>query len=254
MIVINSLVSSTVPILAKSDDSGLWILFLIGIILFFLWHSNQKEEQSRARGLTRKREEEPRRGKARYPDFLTARNCVVLVSDDVQCSHGHHLSGKTVSILVLTQDGSPRKVTFESGVCPECQGTLRYFIPKATWNRLKSFGIPICRQSTAVDPDDWPIESLLHQLGYNVGQTDNLSTEFRRNILKLVICSHIYEKRHLEGFLRTRISLASGSQSRDMSTAIQRWESDLLWLQNNTFFEDVTSITSAIIPSTGHYC
>ena len=147
---------------------------------------------------------------ARYPDFITSRNTMVRVSNAPSCGRGHVLVGKMVSVMVTNRNGSVVRVSFESGVCPECTGSLVYYIPVSTWSALSSHGVPACHvvNGSSSTGFDWPLESLLHQFGYNVGQTDNLSTEYRRSILKLVVGCRIFGKGEVSAFLSRRIDLA----------------------------------------------
>ena len=67
---------------------------------------------------------------------------------------------------------------------------------------------------------------MLHQVGYHVSATDELSTEQRWEILKLVVDSGLYSVSGLCSFLDYLIEKNQRVTTRDMSNAIYKWQTD----------------------------
>ena len=76
-------------------------------------------------------------------------------------------------------------------------------------------------------------ESLLRKCGYTVNAQANISKENRQKLLKAIINNKLYTPAKIVSHFRFLISMNNNVISRDMSSAIKKWEEDILFLQQN---------------------
>ena len=83
-----------------------------------------------------------------------------------------------------------------------------------------------------INGDEFNTESLLHQIGYNVGSQENLTSGQRQNLLKLAIDNNLYSISGLLSFLDWLIARNKKVSNRDMSQAIEKWTEDRAFVAN----------------------
>ena len=103
---------------------------------------------------------------------------------------------------------------------------------ESSYDNLKRMGIPLCRMSDektylknySVNGMILAQESILMQYGYNVSQTEGLSSSRRQKILAVLIDKGILSKSEIISYLDFFISQRE-SQSK-YQIAISKWEMD----------------------------
>ena len=75
-------------------------------------------------------------------------------------------------------------------------------------------------------------ESLLHQCGYNVSSTENLTSIQRKEILCRVVDNGLYSISGICSHLDWLISRNKKITNRDMSAAISKWQEDRTFISN----------------------
>ncbi len=120
----------------------------------------------------------------------------------------------------------PIRVTFDRKI------GIYYIDGRLLEKYADQFGLMLCRfvSSSSRGWANLRDESLLHQLGYNVGQTDNLTSSCRQKILSQVMEAGIMKPAQI-------ISLLKGLISRNGSVfgneiARKKWEDDLAFVFN----------------------
>lgn len=207
---------------------------------------NDQERRRRELETLRARQEQERESRAKekraelYPDELTADYWVCVTNGHV-CSRGHELLPKNVSVIVIDSEGARKRVKFQAAICPECHvqwSRYVYFVDRSTQNEIRQIGIPLWRVISWDDYsrgkfDGFNEESVLRQFGYSVSQQAGLTAEARQDILDFVLSAKLYRRRQLIGFLRMLRDQASGVFTRDMSSAIAKWDEDIDYLQHS---------------------
>lgn len=108
----------------------------------------------------------------------------------------------------------------------------------STYQNLKKKGMVLCRvtdeknymKSGYINGMKLAQESLLMQYGYNVSQTEGLTTTDRQKILAVIIDNKIMSKSEIISYIDFFISQRS-SNSR-MEVAISKWEADREFVDN----------------------
>ena len=112
---------------------------------------------------------------------------------------------------VIGRHGNIRQVTIAAGYCGNCN---IFFIMESAYDKLKMMGVPICRMteekvylkgSTFMNGMKLAQESILMQYGYNVNQTEGLSSTQRKKILAVLIDNKILTKADIMSYLDTVI-------------------------------------------------
>ena len=160
----------------------------------------------------------------------------VVRSNKRYCAFNHDSVYIVARISVLTKGGKIVNKDIPAGYCPSCGC---YYITQYDFDIIGEYGIPLCQQFTREEylqiktgerRHIYKANSILSQMGYNVGQKDNLSNTQRRDILSLAIDKGIYSKAQLDSFLNWLIS--SRKQNPSMENAIDRWQDDRLFIKD----------------------
>lgn len=146
-----------------------------------------------------------------------------------KCMHNKHNIDNVVALINIDNDGKRQQVRVSAGYCSQCKV---YFILDSTYRNLKSKGIILCRvtdeksymKSGYMNGMQLARESLLMQYGYNVSQTEGLTTTRRQKILAVIIDNKVMSKSEIISYLDFFINQRS-SMSR-MEVAISKWEAD----------------------------
>lgn len=161
-------------------------------------------------------------------DFLVRSNAF-------QCRNRLH-SMQEVDALVDVLDNSNhiKNIKVAAGYCEQCNV---YFIMDSVYQRLKSYGIILCRISDGKDYFNKSSsagmhlsqESLLMQYGYNVSQVRGLSIEQRQKILALIVDNKIMSRNEIIGYLNFFIRQRKAMPK--MQNAIKKWEQDKKYVE-----------------------
>ncbi len=160
----------------------------------------------------------------------------VVRSNKRYCAFNHDSVYIVARISVLTKGGKIVNKDIPAGYCPNCGC---YYITQYDFDIIGEYGLPLCQQFTQEEylqiktgerRHIYKAHSILSQMGYNVGQKDNLSNTQRRDILSLAIDKGIYSKAQLDSFLNWLIS--SRKQNPSMENAIDRWQDDRLFIKD----------------------
>ena len=130
----------------------------------------------------------------------------------------------------IDRHGNIRQVTVAAGYCGNCN---IFFIMESAYDKLKMMGVPICRMTeekiylkgTAfMNGMKLARESILMQYGYNVNQTEGLSSTQRKKILAVLIDNKILTKADIISYLDFFINQRKKQKS--MEKDIDKWEDD----------------------------
>ena len=157
-------------------------------------------------------------------DFVVRRDVFKCMNKD------HVLANVNASIGIINKDGKVIQTTVSAGYCKECN---TFFILESTFQKLKIKGTPICRitdQKTYmkgkanINGMKLASESLLMQYGYNVSQSEGLTSARRHKILAILIDNSIMTKSEIISYIDFFISQ---KQSLDKyEKAIEKWNND----------------------------
>lgn len=119
-----------------------------------------------------------------------------------------------------------------------CEKNNIYYITHVEFMNLIRSGIVVCKlcpdekymKTSSSDTGDLSKESLLHECGYTVNTSDNLSAKRRQNILENVIRSDLYTIDKLIGFLGWQIHY--NGQRKNMAEAVSKWRMDITFLES----------------------
>lgn len=160
---------------------------------------------------------------------------LLVRSNAFQCRNRLH-SMQEVDALVDVLDNSNhiKNIKVAAGYCEQCNV---YFIMDSVYQRLKSYGIILCRISDGKDYFNksssagmhMAQESLLMQYGYNVSQVRGLSTEQRQKILALIIDNKIMSRNEIIGYLNFFIRQRKAMPK--MRSAVEKWEQDKKYVE-----------------------
>lgn len=155
---------------------------------------------------------------------------VVVKTNIFKCNKNHNIEQIQAIVKIVDFYGDITEKTVPVGYCKDCDC---YFILEKDYHKLKRYGVILCRiisekvyYSNRNNDFDLQAESILHQAGYNVSASEGLSTEQRREILKMVVDSGLYSVSGLCGFLDYLIDKNERVTTRDMSSAIYKWQTD----------------------------
>ena len=165
-------------------------------------------------------------------DAISFTNFVVL-SNVFKCNKNHHIEQIQATVNILTPSGTVEPHQVSAGYCKECG---IYFILETDYNSLTQIGVLLCRKLTRevyesngdsiISGDEFNTESLLHQIGYNVSSSENLTAGQRQHLLGLAIDNNLYSISGLLSFLDWLIARNKKVSNRDMSQAIEKWTED----------------------------
>lgn len=188
--------------------------------------------------------------KISFNDFLVRTNVF-------HCNKHHSIETINAIVEIMQKNGTVSDQTISAGYCKECN---TYFILESDYLALKKCGIILCQQLTyevyrnkgnsIMNGSALKPESLLHQCGYNVSSTENLSREQRREILRRVVDGKLYSISGLCSHLDWLIDRNSRATTKDMSTAISKWKEDREYIASysskNARVVGVNSITKKL--------
>ena len=160
----------------------------------------------------------------------------IVHSDMDYCDEEEHDYEEIVAHIFVYNKGivTPYKCT--AYYCNDCNA---YYIMESTYEELKRHGRIMCQVFSQdaffdyMDGDGFGElnpESLLHRIGYNVGQAENLSSEERHTILEYGIESGLLTKKKIDDHLSFLINTNEGR--RNYSKAIEKWKEDRKWALN----------------------
>lgn len=144
--------------------------------------------------------------------------------------HKEHILTDIYGVIpVLNHDNEIINIETPALYCNSCD---RLFILESDFKKLESEGIILCQ---IITEDYWQkqidnkmyhlnSESILHKVGYNVSDKENLSQEERRNILKNIIESGLLTRSQVSSHLDYLIRRSKGQKR--LQRAIEKWTSD----------------------------
>ena len=160
-----------------------------------------------------------------YKDFI-------IYSHAFHCLNNHKTEMINAVVKIALYNGEIAEKKVSAAYCATCN---KYIILDSDYERLKSYGVLLCRQQSydvfVKSNDsfsgfrDWKRESDLKLLGYTVNAKDNLSDIQRQTILRAAIDSGIYTTESLRSFLMLLVENREGNPS--YYSAIQKWKRDI---------------------------
>lgn len=169
-----------------------------------------------------------------YKDF-------VIISSAHKCIRQDHTLEKILAVMFAVQpDGEQQKVTTYAFYCKDCN---EYYIKIEDYSSLKQYyPVLIIRAipensikqrnetgSNASIFDNYALESVLKQCGYTVNQTDNLSPEQRRLILRVVIEEGLLQYPAVLNHLEWNIE-KDGTERNKLARS--KWRADIQYLKD----------------------
>lgn len=144
----------------------------------------------------------------------------------------HPTEIQLLKVFVPATNGIPAPITVY--YCRKCR---KYYINSEDYEDFaKRHGLPRMRLQATPDYlsnsryfDDFPKESVLHLMGYNVSAEDNLPAEERQRILRCAIETKTMTAAQIKAFLQAMVYHAENNKN-DMSNAIGKWKSDIAYL------------------------
>lgn len=148
-----------------------------------------------------------------------------------KCLHEkHHIQNIDATLRIIDRNGEIITTRVPAGYCPNCN---IFFILESTYQYLKTIGTPICRISdektyikTRSISNGLKLaqESLLMQYGYNVSQTESLSSMRRRKILAVLVDNDILTRSDIISYLDFFINQRKYQPKYEK--AIEKWVKD----------------------------
>ena len=170
--------------------------------------------------------------KIQFADF-------VIKSYIFKCNANHNIEQIQAQIDIMSPNGTIVTELISAGYCRICKC---YFILESDFNSLRSKGAVLCQQMTydvyrqkgydILNAEELKPESLLHQCGYNVSSTENLTSIQRKEILCRVVDNGLYSISGICSHLDWLISRNKKITNRDMSAAISKWQEDRAFISN----------------------
>lgn len=159
---------------------------------------------------------------------------IVYSTTKFKCRYpAHKVVDVNIFVPLIDPNGKEIEIRISGGYCPYC-GT--YFITTSDYEQLKFQGKISCQTFNNVYYRNYKSdsflkpESIIHQYGYNVRQSESLSAKERQAILKTVMSDGILSnheiRTHLEWLIR------SNKERQDRDLAISKWQEDLAFLRN----------------------
>lgn len=155
-----------------------------------------------------------------------------------KCFKHHNVEDIAAEITIVDRKGNIIHPKVHATYCKTCN---KYFIQQSTYEDLKHRGIILHRIITNEEfqsgsylnisyDDGLAEESILHQMGYNVGKTDNLSDSQRWIILECMVDNNIASKSKIVAYLNSFIR-RNGNKS-NMEDSVDKWICDRTHIQN----------------------
>lgn len=198
--------------------------------------AEKREKQRQIQEEAERKREEAERERRRKEQEALAQLPQIGVRDFVvrravfKCMHNNHkIENLVAAVNIIDNKNEERLVKVSAGYCRTCN---TYFVMESSYDNLKRMGIPLCRMSDektylknySVNGMILAQESILMQYGYNVSQTEGLSSSRRQKILAVLIDKGILSKSEIISYLDFFISQRE-SQSK-YQIAISKWEMD----------------------------
>ncbi len=163
--------------------------------------------------------------KIHFDDFVT-------MQDMNSCTkRNHDIEPINALVFVLRRNGTIITKTIPASYCRTCK---KYYISKWWYDDICEHGIPLWRSITEknhskqinshLDFSKLNAESKLHINGYNVGSTDNLSSEQRQMLLSLLMECKVCTKEEILHHISWLITSRQGMNS--MQNAVGKWKAD----------------------------
>ena len=166
----------------------------------------------------------------------------VVVCRNMHCIQGHEVSQKNVKLRIIAPEGTVNEMEATCGYCSECNS---YFLFEKDYRHLQTQGVLLCQivsenqylsAGTQVFGGlDLLPESKLHQCGYSVSASSNLTEKQRQRILASVIENDLYTKFALINFLDWLIERNEKIKHKDMSSALGKWKADRNFVANYVY-------------------
>lgn len=156
----------------------------------------------------------------------------VIRTSVLSCMYrNHNITNVDAVIKTVDNQGDITDTVVPAGYCQQCQ---KFFILDTDYKQLTVYGEPLC---TVVEEQNykknykndryfteisaWPEKSILRKCGYNVSQTEGLTTIERRKRLANIIDQEILSKIEIRSHIRKQIAF----HERHLQ-AVDKWESD----------------------------
>ena len=155
------------------------------------------------------------------------------------CRNPEHTDKELIraTVPLLKRFGDVEKIEFEAIFCRQC-GV--YYISQSEYLRISEKGRPLCQlmsegeyekyKKSLQAPGYGPVtESALHMFGYNVGEKDGYSDNYRKQLLDAAIASGVVTKGEAIGLLKALI--IRNEKKYNFRNAVEKWRRDLLYLR-----------------------
>lgn len=175
---------------------------------------------------------------------------VIVKSNIRYCeSKRHDVVDVIAKLQVKKLDGTIVWNCLHAAYCKDCN---RYYILTNDYSKLE--GVPLCRVITIrkgkkhllsdnVDSRDIAAaESLIHSYGYNVNINDNLTEEYRRNILVSLIENKMVSQEIVLSYLDALILRGQGNVK--YNNAVKKWRSDREYIEKLWYIESEITVSS----------
>lgn len=161
-------------------------------------------------------------------DFTT----FVVKGNVSNCAKNHNVEPIHAIINILSPVGTIYEEKIIAGFCKDCNV---YFIHENDYQYLREQGVLLCQMVSVMDYRnkghhifnnmELKAESLLHQCGYNVNSSENLTNVQRQEILKRVIDNNLYSVNGIINFLDWLIK-RNEKNKKNMVNAVEKWKAD----------------------------
>lgn len=167
-----------------------------------------------------------------FSTHIIKAHCLIGLKSTRSCSINSHKIKDIIAKIPVKVCGKPTIETVPAWYCEVCNV---YYILHTTYDGIN--GIPICDVkdfrtgqyiSHSSDYDNVVTsncESILHKLGYNVDQRNELSSQERHEILAQIVTKRQIAKNEIISLLQYYIW--RNENNVNMSFAIEKWEEDL---------------------------
>ncbi len=164
-------------------------------------------------------------------DFIVRTNLI-------KCSNKNHIiEDIKAKITIVDKDGKYSEKLINAYYCRNCN---LYYIYNRDYNRLIQEGMPLCqiyeyeKYITENTQNIYNLnqESILHAYGYNVNSSKEITENQRRKILEFIIEKNILSKHKIISYITYFINMHKSKSNKSYESAINKWESDILYLNN----------------------
>lgn len=168
------------------------------------------------------------------PTPIDYRNFVIH-DNFVECDLNGHQYDVINAIVPYYTNGKLVEKIIPARHCKTCKA---YYISEFEYNKVCENGILICKVVSKKEYQKYlrerefgelSAQSELNSVGYNVGETKNLSDRQRQLILKCAIAEGIFTRQKAIGHIQFLIDLNEGKKN--MQNALEKWHIDLKFLK-----------------------